>query len=63
MTVPQPLSGCLHSLADSFEREEQEVQDSPTKTAGWGQFLNVSKAHSQVGLYGTASGPTRPDTR
>ena len=46
MTDVHPLLGCLHSMAESFERAEQELSTSPEKVAGWGQFLNVSKKHS-----------------
>ena len=56
MTDDYALSGCLDSLAQSFERQEQELSASPDKVAGWGQFLHVSRVHSQTGLYGTASG-------
>ena len=56
MTDVHPLLGCLHSMAESFERAEQELSTSPEKVAGWGQFLNVSKKHSQTGPYGTGSG-------
>ena len=50
------LSGCLHLLAELFEREEQVLETSPERLTGWGQFLNVSREHSQIGLYGTGSG-------
>ena len=56
MTEDHLLAGCLHSLAQSFEREEQEVTTSPDRITGWGQFLLASRAHSQTGLYGTGSG-------
>ena len=56
MTDDYTLLGCLHSLAQSFERQEQQFSVASDEVAGWGQFLDVSREHSQTGLYGTASG-------
>lgn len=46
------IRSALDPVADAFATQEQT--DPNTNEQGWGQFLNVSRRHIQIGSYGTA---------
>ncbi len=52
------ISDLLNQLATLFEEALQAPDQTgvPNDAHGWGQFLDATKPHKQIGLYGTSAG-------
>jgi hypothetical protein len=51
----EQIEALLGGLAAAFEDVEKRPEGVPTGR-GWGQFLDGSTSHRQIGLYGTSAG-------